>query len=45
LLGKKGEMAIMRKDRREASSCFSKAVELVPGEPLYRDGLRRSSGV
>ena len=45
LLSKKGEMAIMRKDKREAVSCFSKAVELVPGEAGFRDGLRRSSSM
>jgi len=45
LLGKKGEMAIMRQDKAEAISCFSKASELVPSEAKYRDGLRRSQGI
>ena len=45
LLSKKGEMAIMRKDRREACGCFAKALELVPGHPEFRDGLRRSTAL
>jgi hypothetical protein len=45
LLGKKGEMAIMRQDKAEAISCFSKASELVPSEAKYRDGMRRSKGL
>jgi 5'-deoxynucleotidase YfbR-like HD superfamily hydrolase len=45
LLGQKGEMAIMRKDRREACACFAKAVELVPAESLYKEGLRRATAV
>ncbi len=44
LLGNKGEMAIMRHDRREAMTCFAKASELVPNEPKYRDGFRRAQG-
>ena len=43
LLAKKGEMAVLRKDRREACSCFSKALELIPTSQEYRDGLRRST--
>jgi hypothetical protein len=45
LLSKKGEMAIMRQDRREACGCFAKALELVPGHPEFRDGLRRSTAL
>ena len=45
LLSKKGEMAIMRKDRREACGCFAKALELVPGHPDFREGLRRSTAL
>lgn len=45
LLARKGEMAIMRKDRREAVTCFLKALELVPGGAEYREGLRRSQEV
>lgn len=45
LLGKKGEMAIMRKDRREGTLCFAKAMELVPNHPTYRDGLQRARTV
>jgi tetratricopeptide (TPR) repeat protein len=42
LLSKKGEMAIMRKDRREAMTCFAKALELQPGNPAYREGMQRA---
>ena len=45
LLAKKGEMAIMRRDRREGCSCFSKALELFPANQEYRDGLRRAAAV
>jgi hypothetical protein len=45
LLSKKGEMAIMRKDRRDACGCFAKALELVPGYASFRDGLRRSTAL
>ena len=45
MLGKQGEMAIMRRDRREACGAFAKAAELVPGEPSYRDGLRRATSI
>ena len=43
LLAKKGDMAIMRHDRREAMTCFAKALELVPGQVEYREGLRRAA--
>ena len=45
MLGKQGEMAIMRRDRSAACGAFSMAAELVPGEPSYRDGLRRATMV
>jgi hypothetical protein len=45
LLGKQGEMAIMRNDRREAVGCFAKASELVPAEARFRDGLQRASSM
>ena len=45
LLSKKGEMAIMRRDRREGILCFSKALELVPGRADFLDGLRRSTSI
>jgi len=45
LLSKKGEMAIMRGDGREALSCYQKAHELVPNHPEYRDGLNRARGL
>ena len=45
MLGKQGEMAIMRRDRREACGAFAKAAELVPGESSYRDGLRRATSI
>lgn len=45
LLSKKGEMAIMRFDKREACACFSKALELVPNHKQFRDGLLRSTAI
>ena len=45
MLAKKGEMAIMRKDRRDAEVCFSKALELVPGHPASRSGMDRAAGI
>ena len=45
LLAKKGEMAVMRRDRREATSCYAKAAELQPGVPEYRDGLARANAL
>jgi hypothetical protein len=45
MLGKQGEMAIMRRDRSAACGAFSMAAELVPGESSYRDGLRRATTV
>ena len=45
LLAKKGEMAIMRKDRRESTTCFAKALELIPGRPDFREGFQRASGI
>ena len=45
LLGKKGEMAIMKKDYREANFCWSKAMELMPGRPEYRDGYQRAQAL
>jgi hypothetical protein len=45
LLAKKGEMAIMRHDRREASGCFAKALELDPTNSSFRTGLKRAMTV
>lgn len=45
LLGKKGEMAIMRGDRRDAAACFGKALELVPRNGDFRDGLQRAAAL
>jgi len=45
LLAKKGEMAIMRQDRREACSCYAKALELVPNRAEFADGLRRATAI
>jgi hypothetical protein len=45
MLGKQGEMAIMRRDRSAACGAFSMAAELVPGESSFRDGLRRATTV
>ncbi len=42
MLSRKGEMAIMKAQAREANDCFTKALELCPGNPEYRDGLARS---
>ncbi|MCK6505499.1 J domain-containing protein [Myxococcota bacterium] len=42
LLGRQGEMAEMRKDRRAASMAYGKALELVPGSAEYRGGLTRA---
>ena len=45
LLSKKGEMAVMRKDRRIATTCFAKALELQPRNPHYRSSLQRARAV
>ncbi len=42
LLGRKGEMAIMKHDRKEASLCWGKALELVPNSAAYREGYQRA---
>ncbi|MBN1336207.1 MAG: hypothetical protein JXB39_09625 [Deltaproteobacteria bacterium] len=43
ILGRKGEMALLKADRKEAMLCFSKAVELCPLVSAYREGLERAS--
>lgn len=45
LLGKKGEMAIMKKDFREANLCWSKALELIPNRSDFRDGYQRAQAL
>lgn len=45
LLAKQGEMGIMRKDRRHASLCFAKALELMPSRPDFREGMQRALSV
>ncbi|MFZ5478761.1 MAG: DUF4388 domain-containing protein [Myxococcota bacterium] len=45
LLAKQGEMAIMKQARRDAVSCWSKCVELVPNNAEYRDGLKRAEAI
>jgi hypothetical protein len=45
LLSKQGEMAIMRRDRRAACGCFTKALELMPKSSLYKAGLKRSTAI
>lgn len=42
LLGRQGDMAVLRNDRRHATACYVKAVELVPGNAEYRAGLARA---
>lgn len=42
ILARKGEMAIMKADRAEATTCFGKALELMPKNNDYREGLERS---
>lgn len=45
ILARKGEMAVMKNDRTEAVTCFAKAVELVPRNKEYQEGLARSQGI
>jgi len=45
ILAEKGEMAIMKRDRREATACFAKALELQPGHPKFLEGAQRASTV
>ncbi len=45
LLAKKGEMAIMKKDFREANLCWSKAMELIPERKDFRDGYQRAQAL
>ncbi len=45
LLAKKGEMAIMKKDYREANLCWGKAMELVPGRSEFREGYQRAQAL
>lgn len=42
MLAKQGEMAIMKEASRDALACWGKAVELVPGNADYREGLGRA---
>ena len=42
LLAKKGEMAIMKNDRKEATNCWGKALELVPHNSSFREGYQRA---
>ncbi len=42
MLFRKGDMAIMKGSKREATDCFAKAVELRPNNPEYHDGLKRA---
>ncbi len=45
LLARKGEMAIMRQERKVAVNCFAKALELQPRSGEYRASLQRARGV
>ena len=42
ILAKKGEMAILKRDRSEAVACFAKALELQPGHPKFLEGAQRA---
>lgn len=42
MLAKKGDMAVMKENAREALDCFSKATELAPNVPEYQTGLTRA---
>jgi hypothetical protein len=42
LLARKGEMAIMKHDRKEASLCWGKALELIPRSAAFREGYQRA---
>ncbi len=45
MLGKKGDMAFMKENHREAFDCFSKALELVPNSAEYREGYNKAKAV
>lgn len=45
LLARQGEMAVMKASGRDALTCFSKAVELVPNNAEYREGLNRARSI
>ncbi len=45
MLSKQGEMAIMKAASRDALNCFSKALELVPGNAEYREGFARAQAI
>jgi hypothetical protein len=45
ILAKKGEMAVLKGDSRAALDCWGKAVELLPNNGAYRDGLNRARGL
>ncbi len=42
MLAKKGDMAFMKENAREALDCFVKATELMPNVAEYRDGLNKA---
>jgi hypothetical protein len=45
MLGKKGEMALMKGSQREALECFSKALELSPTDADLRTGYERARAI
>jgi hypothetical protein len=45
VLSRKGEMAILKNDRREALACFVKASELMPKVTAYKEGIERARRV
>lgn len=45
MLAKKGDMAFMKDNAREAFDCFSKACELVPNNGEYQAGLSKARSI
>ena len=45
MLGRQGEMGIMRRDRPAACAAFAKAAELDPRQSKFLDGMRRATTI
>ena len=43
LLGQQGQQALQKADKKTAIASFSKALELIPGEAIYVQGLRQAA--